>query len=107
MTADKYGQYDIVLALGLLYHTSDPHLALSNCAALSRKRLLIESFCIDLSLPAELRNESMMQFIPDPDRFPAQRNVNQDRSNFWGFTSVCLRRMVEEATACSWTPGVR
>lgn len=96
MTADKYGQYDIVLALGLLYHTSDPHLALSNCAALSRKRLLIESYCIDPSLSAELRNESMMRFIPDPDRFPVQGHVNQDRSNFWGFTSVCLRRMVED-----------
>jgi tRNA (mo5U34)-methyltransferase len=92
---ERYGQYDIVLALGLFYHTSDPYMALANCAALSRKRLLVESYCIDHSLPESLRNEPVMRFIPDAERFPSL-GLNQDRSNFWGFTSVCLRRMVED-----------
>jgi tRNA (mo5U34)-methyltransferase len=70
--AETYGQYDVVLALGLFYHTSDPFMALANCAALSRKRLLIESYCIDASLSAELMNEQLMRFISDPERFPAQ-----------------------------------
>jgi tRNA (mo5U34)-methyltransferase len=96
MTAEKYGRYDVVLALGLFYHTSDPYMALANCAGLSRKRLLIESYCIDASLPETLRNEPLMRFIPDAERFPSQGHVNHDRSNFWGFTSVCLRRMVED-----------
>src|SRR6185369_13216385 len=50
-----YGQFDVVLALGLLYHTSDPYLALSNCAALARTRLLVESYCIDNVVSPELR----------------------------------------------------
>jgi tRNA (mo5U34)-methyltransferase len=94
--AETYGQFDVVLALGLFYHTSDPYLALANCAALSRRRLLIESYCIDSSLPEQLRKEPIMRFIPDTERFPSQGQINQDRSNFWGFTSTCLCRMVED-----------
>ena len=96
ITPDQYGQYDVVLALGLLYHTSDPYLALANCAALARKRLLIESYCIDASLPEPLQAEPTMRFIADAERFPEHGHVNNDRSNFWGFTSVCLRRMTED-----------
>jgi tRNA (mo5U34)-methyltransferase len=96
ISAEKYGQFDVVLSLGLFYHTSDPYLALANCAALSRKRLLIESYCIDSSVPKDVRNEPIMRFIPDAERFPSQGHLNHDRSNFWGFTSACLRRMVED-----------
>ena len=96
MTPEKYGQYDVVLALGLLYHTSDPYLALTNCAALARTRLLIESYCLDATLPVSLRHEPLMRFISDPERFPEHGHLNHDRSNFWGFTSVCLRRMTED-----------
>jgi tRNA (mo5U34)-methyltransferase len=96
LTAAAYGQHDVVLALGLLYHISDPYLALANCAALSRDRLLIESYCIDGIVPEDRRAEPVMRFIPDPVRFPAHGHVNDDRSNFWGFTSVCLQRMVED-----------
>jgi tRNA (mo5U34)-methyltransferase len=96
VTPEKFGQFDIVLALGLLYHVCDPYRALANCAALSRGRLLIESYCIDAVLPKQLASEPMMKFISDPDRFPKQGQPNSDRSNFWGFTSVCLLRMVED-----------
>lgn len=92
----KHGQFDFVLALGLLYHVSDPYLALSNCAALSRRHLYIESFCIDALLPRSLRREPVMKFISDPERFPDRWQVNRDRSNFWGFTSVCLQHMLED-----------
>jgi tRNA (mo5U34)-methyltransferase len=96
LTQEEYGQFDVVLALGLLYHVSDPYLALANCAALSRKHLLIESYCIDATLPRELTHEPIMRFISDPTRFPMRGFINNDPSNFWGFTSVCLRRMVED-----------
>ena len=96
ITPELYGQFDVVLALGLLYHTSDPYLALANCAALARKRLMIECYCIDASLPQGLRGEPVMRFISDPERFPAHGHVNHDRSNFWGFTAVCLRRIAED-----------
>jgi tRNA (mo5U34)-methyltransferase len=96
ITADQYGQFDIVLALGLLYHVADPYRALVNCAALSRDRLLIESYCIDALFPPALAAEPVMRFISDPQRFPQQGQPNTYRSNFWGFTSVCLERLVEE-----------
>ncbi len=96
IAAGQYGQFDIVLALGLLYHVADPYRALANCAALSRKRLLIESYCIDALLPARLASEPVMRFISDPLRFPGRGQPNADPSNFWGFTAVCLQRMVED-----------
>ncbi len=96
MPPGQYGKFDTVLALGLLYHVSDPYRALANCAALSRERLLIESYCIDALLPAPLASEPVMRFISDPDRFPGQGQPNTDRSNFWGFTTTCLQRMVED-----------
>lgn len=93
---ETFGRFDIVLALGLLYHTSDPYLALANCAALSSDRLFIESYCIDSRVTPELAAEPFMQFFPDPKRFAGQGQPNNDRTNFWGFTSTCLRSMVED-----------
>jgi tRNA (mo5U34)-methyltransferase len=96
ITQEKYGQFDIVLALGLLYHVSDPYRALVNCAALSRASLFVESYCIDALLPKGFAAEPMMKFIPDSHRFPKRGQLNNDRSNFWGFTSVCLLQMIED-----------
>ncbi|HVQ17075.1 MAG TPA: methyltransferase domain-containing protein [Vicinamibacterales bacterium] len=96
MASSTSGQFDVVLALGLLYHVSDPYLALANCAGLARTRLLIESYCIDASVPIDVSGEPLMKFISDPRRFPAHGHINNDPSNFWGFTSVCLQRMVED-----------
>ena len=95
ITSKKYGQFDIVLALGLLYHIADPYRALANCAALTRDRLLVESYCIDPLLPEEIAAQPVMRFISDSHRFPREGH-NSDRSNFWGFTSVCLLRMIED-----------
>jgi len=92
----QHGPFDIVLAMGLLYHTPDPYRALANCAALSRERLVIESYCIDRLLPPPLASEPVMRFISDPLRFPGEGQPNTDRSNYWGFTAMCLQRMVEE-----------
>jgi tRNA (mo5U34)-methyltransferase len=92
----RYGRFDVVLALGLLYHTADPYRALANSAALSRERLLIESYCIDALLPPPLASEPLMRFLSDPSRFPGQGQPGTDPSNFWGFTALCLQRMVED-----------
>jgi tRNA (mo5U34)-methyltransferase len=96
ISPDKFGQFDIVLALGLFYHVSDPYMALANCAALSRERLLIESYCVDRPLWRWFSSKPVMRFISDPERFPKQSQLNADRSNFWGFTASCLQRMVED-----------
>lgn len=92
----EHGPFDVVLAMGLVYHTPDPYRALANCAAMSADRLVVESYCIDALLPAAVAAEPLMRFIADPRRFPGQGQPNTDRSNFWGFTSACLHRMIED-----------
>lgn len=96
ITVSQYGQFDIVLTPGLLYHVADPYRALANCADLSRDRLLVESYCIDRLLPPAMAAEPLMRFIWDPQRFPEQGQPNTDRSNFWGFTAQCLQRLLED-----------
>jgi tRNA (mo5U34)-methyltransferase len=96
ISAEEYGTFDIVLALGLLYHVADPYRALVNCASLSNDRLIIESYCTDSKVGNQLSKLPIMMFIPDAERFPEQGQPNTDRSNFWGFTSTCLYKMVED-----------
>ena len=47
-TADRIGQFDIVLFLGVLYHLPDPFRGLANVAGLTRELLIIET-TLDLS----------------------------------------------------------
>lgn len=96
LNPEDYGRFDVVLAMGLLYHTADPYRALANCAALCDDRLVIESYCIDATLPAATASQPIMRFIADPRRFPDQGQPNADRSNFWGFTAACLDQMVRD-----------
>jgi tRNA (mo5U34)-methyltransferase len=96
LTAAQYGTFDIVLALGLLYHVSDPYLGLCNCASLCKGVFYLQSYCIDREVGWRMRRQPIMRFISDPLRFPQHSGGNTDRSNFWGFTSTCLERMIED-----------
>jgi tRNA (mo5U34)-methyltransferase len=86
----RHGVFDVVLALGLLYHTADPFTALSRVAGLSKSRLFVESYC-DPSLTGQ-----EARFIPDCGRFTDSGTAHGDRSNFWCFSPSCLRAMVED-----------
>jgi tRNA (mo5U34)-methyltransferase len=44
ITKERFGQFDVVLALGLFYHTPNPYRALLNCAGLSRERLYTDVY---------------------------------------------------------------
>ena len=96
ISAARFGQFDIVLAIGLLYHLSDPYRVLARCAEMCSGNLYVESYCIDGTVDESIATEPIMRFIPDVKRFPHARTVANDRSNFWGFTSACLRNMVED-----------
>jgi tRNA (mo5U34)-methyltransferase len=91
----EHGSFDVVLALGLFYHVSDPYMAIARCTGICRDRLLIESYCIDGALHRRVRGEPVMRFLSDPVRFPEEA-LNEEQSNYWGFTSECLRRMVSD-----------
>jgi tRNA (mo5U34)-methyltransferase len=102
LSSDRFGQFDIVLALGLLYHVADPYRAIANLANITRQTLFVESYCIDEILSPELRGQPIMRFISDPGRFASyahneHAHASADASNFWGFTSECLKRMLEDA----------
>lgn len=100
--SNRFGQFDIVFALGLLYHVADPYRAIANLADMTRQTLFVESYCIDEVLPPDLREQPIMRFISDPGRFSSHAHAEHahasaDPSNFWGFTSECLKRMLEDA----------
>lgn len=81
---DKLGQFDTVLFLGVLYHLKDPFGGLEKAAAMTMETLVVETH-IDLSnleLPAM--------------RFYLGRELNDDRTNFWGPNIPCLRNMLQE-----------
>lgn len=96
ISRQQFGGFDVVLALGLLYHVADPYRALANCAQITEDRLLVESYCIDSNLESRLAKQPVMRFISDHVRFPELGSLANDRSNFWGFTSTCLLQMTED-----------
>ena len=73
-----YGQHDVVLALGLLYHISDQYRALTNCVELSRERLLIECDRIEAIVSDDLRDQPVMRFTADIVRFLSNDQVSPD-----------------------------
>lgn len=94
MQPDRFGKFDIVLFLGVIYHLPDPLKGLRNAIALSRKRLLVESYCID-GQPGIAPDLPLVTYRPDPRRRPDLNNID-DSSNFWGFSSTALRLIVED-----------
>lgn len=86
----SHGMFDIVLGLGLVYHTSDPYHCLHNLASICSRLLLVESYCDPLLPPMTAR------FLPDPERFPGMSQPNSDRSNFWVFSPETLPAVLRD-----------
>lgn len=103
LTPEKYGRFDIVLFLGVLYHLRDPLMALDIIRRLTTKRLFLESFVIDEALhlgsggfaplkdiaPALVR-VPIMQFFP-------RDTLQKDHTNYWGPNMACIEQMLEES----------
>lgn len=101
LSPERFGRFDFVLGLGLLYHVADPYRAIANLADLTRKSLFVESYCIDEVIPEAIRSQPIMRFISDSRRFASHTHkehqyVSDDPSNFWGFTAECLKRMLQD-----------
>lgn len=104
LNPNQYGQFDIVLFLGVLYHLRNPLLALDRIWSVSRNQVWVESQVIDNAFldtmkarmqplsevaPMLLHNP-VMQFYP--------KNVlNNDFTNWWGPNMACLKAMLEMA----------
>ena len=94
LTPERYGQFEIVLLLGVLYHLPDPMRALDIVFNMMRPqaRLFLETIVIDDELPPEIVQRPLMQFYPKATK-------NLDYTNFWGMAEACAIALLEE---CEW-----
>lgn len=83
LSVDKYGQFDIVLFLGVLYHLRNPLLALDRVRDVCRDELYVESHIAE-----ELPDTPIMRFYP-------RNELDNNYTNWWSPTSTCLKQMLE------------
>lgn len=102
LTPEKYGTFDIVLFLGLLYHLPDPVRALKIVRRLCRERLCLETYVMDtcLLLPdgttAPLSELSpLLADIPLMQFYPGN-SLGNDATNYWGPNMKCMEEMLRE-----------
>lgn len=91
LTPEKYGQFDIVLLLGVLYHLPDPLRALDIVFNMMKSPglLYLETVVIDEELPPALARKPLMEFYPSASK-------NSDYTNYWGVTEACAIALMEE-----------
>jgi tRNA (mo5U34)-methyltransferase len=102
LSHERYGGFDLVLFLGVLYHLRDPMLALDSIWDVARGRLIVETQVIDEALLTssgefkrledlnpELASMPLMQFYPGAA-------LNSDSTCVWAPNEACLSAMLEE-----------
>lgn len=102
ISKEKYGSYDIVLALGLIYHLRDPLGALDIIRDICENELYLETQVIDNafllpngnsvelnSISHKLEEIPIMQFYP-------KDSLNKDFSNYWAPNMKCMVDMLTE-----------
>jgi len=95
LTPERYGRFDLVLLLGVLYHLPDPMRALDIVFNMMKPqtRLFLETILIDDELPPEIAKRPLMQFYPKASK-------NRDYTNYWGMTEACAVDLLEECDFC-------
>lgn len=82
---ETVGMFDVVLFLGVLYHSPDPLRYLRNMRSVCREVLLVETHVDALD-----QERPMMVFYPGA-------TLNGDASNYWGPNRQCVEEMLKEA----------
>jgi tRNA (mo5U34)-methyltransferase len=103
LSEERFGTFDIVLFLGVLYHLRDPMLALDRIWDVARGRVIVETQTIDeallmesgefkrmVDISPELADIPLMQFYPGDV-------LNSDPTNVWAPNEACLKAMLSEA----------
>jgi tRNA (mo5U34)-methyltransferase len=85
LSAERIGQFDVVLFLGVLYHVRDPLLALERVAAVTRRLLILETVVdmVGIRRPAAA-------FYPG-------RELGDDPTNWWGPNVPAVEGMLASA----------
>lgn len=95
ITPEKYGTFDIVLCLGVLYHLRTPLRGIERIRSVCAGILYLESFVIDGMIKQEsLKCHASLISLPVMLFFPGAE-LNNDPSNWWGPTLKCLVAMLE------------
>ena len=102
-TPERFGTFDIVFMLGLLYHLRDPLGALDMVRDLAHDRVYVETYVCDedveladgshsslVQLDSRLAKTPLMMFLPGA-------SLNADPSNFWAPNAACVEAMMIEA----------
>ena len=95
---EDIGTFDIVLALGLLYHLPDPLGALRIMRKLCRSRLLVETLVLDQMplLPYDwLRSIPLMRFLPGS-------SFGNDPTNYWAPNIAGMKAMLRNTEFDAW-----
>jgi tRNA (mo5U34)-methyltransferase len=89
MVADPrvVGSFDVVLFLGVLYHTQNPLAALQRLASLTREVAVIETEAMEVPGAADL---ALCEFFPTNE-------LNGDYSNWWSPNILALRGLLQAA----------
>ncbi len=103
VTPEKYGLFDIVLFLGVLYHLRDPMMGIDIVRSVCKGELFLETHVMDsevqmpnrdakplASIHPDLAGIPLMQFYP-------RNALNNDYTNYWGPNMRCVELMLEEA----------
>jgi tRNA (mo5U34)-methyltransferase len=102
LSAERLGQFDVVLFLGLLYHLPDPMQILNNVRSLCRDRMYLETHVIDnFVLLPDGKTTTMKKLSPVCTQIPLmqfypRRSLNNDPTNYWGPNVKCLEAMLAE-----------
>jgi tRNA (mo5U34)-methyltransferase len=88
LTPEKFGTFDFVFFLGLLYHLEHPLLGLQKASAMCNESVIVETHVMES--PESLENVPIARFYPGDE-------LNNDRSNWWGPNVACLREMIKVA----------
>jgi tRNA (mo5U34)-methyltransferase len=86
LTPQAFGEFDLVLMLGLLYHLPDPLGALAVVRTLCRGKLILETHVAD----AELGTERPLMAFCQGD------SLNGDWTNYWAPNTLAVEAMLRE-----------
>jgi tRNA (mo5U34)-methyltransferase len=102
LSHERYGGFDLVLFLGVLYHLRDPMLALDSVWNVARGRVIVETQIIDdalLTSPGEFKRlvdlNPELPAVPLMQFYPGDA-LNGDTTCVWAPNEACLKAMLEE-----------
>jgi tRNA (mo5U34)-methyltransferase len=79
---ERVGYFDVTFLLGVLYHLTDPIIAIRNAASVTNRLLIVETV-------------SGLRWLPRPaGRLFVGSELNNDETNWWGLNSRALRDLL-------------